>query len=450
MGCSSSRSSSPSATAAPISSGSVTEENLDDHDLYEIYCSQGKGNTPNNVRTPSSGSGQQRKRRDTNSKTPQTSSSSFSVPSSSSSSSSSPVPFWVIKTRNSEDHKVFVNVCGTTIVGKTSNFSTPVMKVLSPIEDIDKKNDGAFVYDALLNLEDCEFLSKTHSEFGDIDGFWTEINKAIISGINTTCGDELNCENLSYPLLINKYKGSHVRLPNGSEGKSSKSKPRRNSLSRERQLEAAELVGDINVNLFSSSSSSSPSSSFPSMNLINVDDAVHAKKLPTASPTPRRATATTLSLLTPVRKSFHNNTQPQPPQPPSSTDSRGIERSSYMTYSNTILELQSKIAERAQSRGRAASHDDSSASSSSGQSFNSGLGSDDDNENEVVYSNVQSKGDNLKLEAFKQTEGTIVDGNGNNIKKTTTMTTTTALRKEHFDDNHDGLRMIPRGVSVAI
>ena len=121
-----------------------------------------------------------------------------------------------------------------------------------------------------------------------------------------------------------------------------------------------------------------------------------------------------------------------------------------MTYSNTILELQSKIAEQAQGRGRAASHDGSSASSSSGQSFNSGLGSDDDNENEVVYSNVQSKGDNLKLEAFKQTEGTIVDGNGNNIKKTTTMTTTTALRKEHFDDNHDGLRMIPRGVSVAL
>ena len=68
----------------------------------------------------------------------------------------------------------------------------------------------------------CEFLSKTHSEFGDIDGFWTEINKAIISGINATCGDELNCENLSYPLLINKYKGSHVRLPNGYE-ESSKS-----------------------------------------------------------------------------------------------------------------------------------------------------------------------------------------------------------------------------------
>ena len=124
-----------------------------------------------------------------------------------------------------------------------------------------------------------------------------------------------------------------------------------------------------------------------------------------------------------------------------------------MTYSNTILELQSKIAERAQSRGRAASHDDSSASSSSGQSFNSGLGSDDDEENEDVYSNVQSKGHNLKLEAFKRTEGTTDNGNGNNIKKTTTTTTTTtttALRKEHFDDNHDGLRMIPRGVSVAI
>ena len=56
--------------------------------------------------------------------------------------------FWGHQNRNSEDHKVFVNVCGTTIVGKTSNFSTPVMKVLS-LEDIDKKNDGAFVYDAL-------------------------------------------------------------------------------------------------------------------------------------------------------------------------------------------------------------------------------------------------------------------------------------------------------------
>ena len=419
MGCSSSRPSSSSAVMSPNPTALPrADSDLGDHDMYEVY-SQNK-----------STSAQQNKRRESN----HGSRGSEVSQAVSSSSSATSVPFWVIKTRNSEQHKVFVNVCGTSLVGKTSNFSKPVMRVLPPLEDMDKKNDDAFTYDALLSLEDCEFLSKTHGEFGDLDGFWTEINKAIISRINEICGDELISENLSYPLLINKYKGSHVRSPN--EAKSSNSKQRRNSLSKTKQLEMAESIDDVNLTLPpqppSSSSQLSSSSQFSSK-ATEIDRPVHTKKLPTASLTPRRATATTLSLLTPHRKTNANMTSIPPP--PSSTDSRGIERSSYAKYTKTMQELKSKLEEQ----GRRRSNSHSSASSSSGKSFNSSLGNndeaDDGADEDIDKNGKRDHGDDESDGAIMKNDNTKVLS----VDKT-----------KHFDHGDRNLRMIPRGVSVAL
>ena len=267
MGCSSSRSSSSQATMSPAPTTlKRVGSDLGDHDMYEVYSQYSNTTT-------------QQKRRGESSNNDNIS----HVPESSSVKS---VPFWVIKTRNSEQHKVFINVCGTKAVGKTSNFSKPVMKILPPLKDIDKKNDDAFTYDVFLSLEDCEFLSKTHGEYGDLDGFWTDINRAIVTRVNEKCGDELNCESLSYPLLINKYKGSQVRSP--YEGNSSNSNQRRNSLSRARQIEKAEAIEDINLH------SPLPPPPPPSLYLYStptkINDNVNTKKLPVASPTPRRAT----------------------------------------------------------------------------------------------------------------------------------------------------------------
>ena len=114
------------------------------------------------------------------------------------------VPFWVIKTRNCNYSKVFVNVCGLEEVTKTVHLEWPVIKVYAGANYHDKNEADCLTYDVIMNIHDCKIFAEIHEAFYDLDGFFRKLNSAIILEINRRIEDDdflLDNVNFTFPRI---------------------------------------------------------------------------------------------------------------------------------------------------------------------------------------------------------------------------------------------------------
>ena len=74
-----------------------------------------------------------------------------------------PRPFWVMKTRDKEGNKVFVNVTGHISVEFTKTYRKPKLIVYEAIEDTDSKGEFCYIYEVILNIKFAAFFWSLHS-----------------------------------------------------------------------------------------------------------------------------------------------------------------------------------------------------------------------------------------------------------------------------------------------
>ena len=116
-----------------------------------------------------------------------------------------PVPGWVMKTNDSFNNKIFVNVCGHGNVPKTTDWNHLPLIILSTDHVVDNKGFECIVYDVILNTADISAVLKLTTE-----KFCLNCQK-IVTELNRRANLTLSSENISYPATKNNYKGSSIR-----------------------------------------------------------------------------------------------------------------------------------------------------------------------------------------------------------------------------------------------